>query len=178
MQSTNNNQTQRIRTNHLIRATQVRVILSNGENGGVMDTHIALKMARDENLDLVEINSKSTPIVVRICDFGKMKYEEKKKQQAQKKNQTTQELKELTFKPNIAEFDLGHKLVQAKEFLLGGDRVKVTCRFRGREIAHSDLGKAKIDWFLNQLAGLIVENPPISMDGKLMSVVISPSKKQ
>src|SRR5580698_3178384 len=112
MQTNNNQQQFRTRINHFIRVPQVRVILSNGENGGIMETRDALKLAQDENLDLVEINPKASPPVVRIVNFGKMKYEEKKKLQAEKKKQQVQELKELTFGVNIAEHDLNHKLEQ------------------------------------------------------------------
>lgn len=177
--TTNNNQQQfRVRINQHIRVPQVRVILSNGENGGIMATHEALKLARDENLDLIEINPKSQPPVCRIADHGKMKYEEKKQQQAAKKNQVVQELKELTFRPNTDIHDMSHKIEQAKNFLSEGNKVKFTIRFRGREISHSDLGRQKLEWCLQQLQGLIVEKPQISLDGKFMSMVVNPNKNK
>jgi translation initiation factor IF-3 len=178
---TNNNSTQqqfRTRINHFIRVPQVRVILSNGENGGIMDTRDALKLAQDENLDLVEINPKAIPPVVRIVNFGKMKYEEKKKLQAEKKKQVVQELKEITFRPNTDTHDLDHKLSQAKGFLADGAKVKFTIRFRGREITHSELGKNKLEWMLQQLQGLIIDKSQISLEGKFMSLIVSPIKKQ
>jgi translation initiation factor IF-3 len=174
---TNNQQQYRTRINHHIRVPQVRVILSNGENGGVMPTYEALKLARDEGLDLIEINPKALPPVTRIADFGKLKYEEKKQQQLAKRNQVVQELKELTMRPNTDLNDLGHKLNQAKDFLQEGNKVKLTVRFRGREIAHSELGKDKLEYCLRELQGLIIPSPPISLEGKLMSVIVSPSKK-
>jgi translation initiation factor IF-3 len=178
MQTNNNQQQFRTRINHFIRVPQVRVILSNGENGGIMDTRDALKLAQDENLDLVEINPKAIPPVVRVVNFGKMKYEEKKKLQAEKKKQVVQELKELTFRPNTDTNDLNHKLEQAKNFLSDGNKVKFTIRFRGREITHSELGKNKLEWMLQQLQGLIADKSQISLDGKFMTLIVSPTKKQ
>jgi translation initiation factor IF-3 len=177
---TNNNQQQQYKTriNQFIRVPQVRVILSNGENGGIMATHEALKLARDEGLDLVEINPTSQPPVCKIVDHGKMKYEEKKKQQAAKKNQMVQELKELTFRPSTDENDLNHKLEQAKGFLEDGNRVKFTVRFRGREITHSNIGKEKLDFIVKELDGLIQPNPQISLEGKFMWLIVSPTKSK
>jgi translation initiation factor IF-3 len=175
MQTQNNNQ-QRIRTNHQIRIPQIRVVLADGSNAGIMATFDALKIAKDSGLDLVEINPKAVPPVCKIMDYGKYKYEEKKKLQVAKKNQVVQELKELTFRPNTDENDLNHKLEQAKGFLADGNKVKFTVRFRGREITHSELGKAKIEWFVLQLQGLIADKPQISLEGKFMSAVVSPKK--
>jgi translation initiation factor IF-3 len=176
MQTNNNFQT-RVRTNHQIRIPQIRVVFADGTNGGVMATRDALKMAQDQGLDLVEINPKAMPPVCKIMDYGKYKYEEKKKAQAAKKNQTVQELKELTFRPNTDENDLNHKLTQAKEFLGEGNKVKFTVRFRGREITHADLGKEKLEWILQQLQGLITDKPQISLEGKFMWMIVSPVRK-
>lgn len=179
MQSTNNNQSQyRIRINQYIRVPQVRVVYEDGSTGGVMETRAALKAAQDAGLDLVEINPRAVPPVCKIMDYGKYKYDEKKKQQAAKKNQQVQELKELTFRPVTDENDLNHKLEQAKGFLDEGHRVKFTVRFRGREITHADIGKDKINYILEQLKELIQPNPPIALEGKFMSVITSPVKKQ
>jgi len=175
---TNNNFQARVRTNNQIRIPQIRVVMSDGTNAGVMATRDALKLAQDQGLDLVEINPKSVPPVCKIMDFGKYKYEEKKKQQAAKKNQVVQELKELTFRPNTDENDLNHKLTQAKEFLAEGNKVKFTIRFRGREITHSDLGKEKLEWMLQQLQGLVSDRPQISLEGKFMSMIVSPTKQK
>ena len=176
----NNNAVQqyRVRINQYIRVPQVRVIYEDGSTGGVMETREALKIAQNVGLDMVEINPKAIPPVVKICDFGKMKYQEKKQQQAAKKNQVVQELKELTFRPNTDENDLNHKLEQAKNFLADGNKVKFTIRFRGREITHSELGKNKLEWMLQQLQGLISDKSQISLEGKFMSMLVSPTKKQ
>jgi len=170
-----NNQT-RIRINNYIRVPKVRVIQSDGESLGVMDTFEALKIAKDLSLDLVEINPKADPPVVKIIDFGKFKYEEKKKLVEQKKGQKMQELKEITFRPNTDLNDLDHKVVLAKGFLADGHRVKFTIRFRGREITHPQVGSDKMLWIFEQLAGLIVGAPPISLDGKFMSAIVAPAK--
>lgn len=175
---TNNNQQYRVRVNNYIRVPEVRVVLADGSTAGVMQTRDALKMARDQGLDLVEINPRSQPPVCKIVDYGKFKYDEKKKQQEQKKHQKIQELKELTFRPNTDENDLTHKLNQAKGFLADGDKVKFTVRFRGREITHPDVAKDKINWIIQQLGSTITANPQISLEGKFMWVIVSPTKQK
>lgn len=173
----NNNQQQRIRTNFQIRIPQIRVVANDGTNLGVMNTRDALKMAQDQALDLVEINPRAVPPVCKIMDFGKYKYEEKKKLQAAKKNQQVSELKELTFRPNTDENDLNHKVDQAKEFVAEGHKVKFTIRFRGREITHPDVGKSKLEWIIQQLGRSIAPNPQVNLEGKFMSMIVSPAKK-
>ena len=178
MNQQNQQREYRVRINKYIRVPQVRVVLADGTNAGVMDTWKALKEAQDQGLDLVEINPKAQPPVCKIMDYGKFKYEEKKKAQAAKKNQQVQELKELTFRPNTDENDLKHKLTQAKEFLADGDRVKFAVRFRGREIVHQDIGKDKLNWILQELNGLVAPNPQISLEGKIMWMIVSPTKNK
>ncbi len=106
-----------------------------------------------------------------------MKYEEKKKAQAAKKNQQIQELKELTIRPNIADNDLNHKIEQAKNFLEDGNRIKITLKFRGREVVHLNVGRERIEYVIKHLEKLIIPNPSISLDGKFMSTILSPIKK-
>lgn len=178
MQTNNQQQQYRVRVNQYIRVPQIRVVQADGTNSGIMNTYEALKQAKEQGLDLVEINPKAVPPVCKIMDYGKFKYEEKKKQNAAKKNQQIQELKELTFRPNTDENDLTHKVAQAKEFLQEGDRVKFTIRFRGREITHTNIGKDKLDWILKELDGLIAPNPQVSLEGKFMSMIVSPTNKQ
>jgi translation initiation factor IF-3 len=178
MQNSSQQQQQRIRINHQIRIPQIRVLDKDGNNLGVLNTREALKLAQDQSLDLVEINPKSVPPVCKIMDYGKYKYDEKKKAQVAKKNQQVQELKELTFRPNTDEGDLAHKLEQAKGFLTDGHKVKFTIRFRGREITHPQVGKDKLDWLLKELSGLIIPNPQISLEGKFMSMMVSPAKQK
>lgn len=179
MQTTNNNQNQyRTRINKFIRVPQIRVVFSDGSNGGIMNTYDALKMAQDQGLDLVEINPRAVPPVCKIMDYGKYKYEEKKKVQAAKKNQQMQELKELTFRPNTDDNDLNHKLEQAKSFLEDGNKVKFAVRFRGREVVHANIGREKLQWILQELNGLIAPNPQISMEGKIMWMMVTPNKQK
>lgn len=167
----------KIRVNNFIKVPQVRVISSDGSSLGVMATYEALKLARENDLDLVEINPKAAPPVCKIIDYGKFKYEEKKKQSEIKKNQKIQELKEIQFRPNTDANDLNHKLNSAKEFLTEGHKVKFTVRFRGREIVHPEVATEKINWILDQLNGLIVPPLPVSMEGKFMSLIVAPAKK-
>lgn len=176
-QQQNNNNNQRIRINFQIRIPQIRVVGSDGSNLGVMATRDALKMAQDQALDLVEINPRAVPPVCKIMDYGKYKYDEKKKLQAAKKNQVIQELKEITFRPNTDEGDLKHKVEQAKQFVADGNKVKFTIRFRGREITHPDVGKAKLDWIIQELGTSITSNPQVNLEGKFMSMIVSPAKK-
>lgn len=176
MQNNNNNQ-YRVRVNNYIRVPQIRVILNDGTSPGIIETWQALKMAKDQGLDLVEINPKAQPPVCKIMDYGKFKYEEKKKLSEAKKNQKEQELKELTFRPNTDENDLAHKVAQAKDFLADGNRVKFTIRFRGREITHPQIAKDKLDWILQQLAGLVAPNPQVNLEGKFMFMMVTPVKK-
>lgn len=176
--NTNNNQQYRTRINKYIRVPQVRLILSDGSNFGVVATSEALKKAQDEGLDLIEINPRAVPPVAKIADYGKMLYEEKKKQQAAKKNQTVQELKELNFRSNTDDNDINRLIERAKSFLEEGNKVKFGIKFRGREIAHADLGREKLEFVLQQLQGFISDKPQISLEGKLMWLIVSPAKQK
>jgi translation initiation factor IF-3 len=176
MQQNNNQSQYRVRINGHIKVPQVRVILEDGSSPGILNTFEALKMAKDINLDLVEINPKAIPPVCKIMDYGKFKYEEKKKQAESKKAQKNQGLKELSFRPNTDVNDLNHKLSRAKEFLADGDRVKFMIRFRGREITLPQVGRDKLDWIASQLGGLIQAAPIISVEGKIMNMIVSPIK--
>lgn len=172
----NNNNQYRIRVNFQIKVPQVRVVQEDGQVVGIMPTRDALKLAQEQGLDLVEINPKASPPVCKIIDYGKFKYDEKKKQVEAKKKQKVQELKELTFRPNTDENDLLHKLAFAKEFLDDGNKVKFTVRFKGREVTHPQLAKEKLDWVVKQLEGIISNNFEISAEGKFMWMIVSPLK--
>jgi translation initiation factor IF-3 len=167
----------KVRVNNFIKVPQVRVILPDGSSAGVMDTRDAMRLAYEQNMDLVEINPKASPPVCKIVNYGKFKYEEKKKQSEAKKNHKVQELKEITFRPTTDENDLNHKVATAKKFLEEGDKVKFTIRFRGREIVHPEEGRDRLLWILEQLKDLIATPPPISMEGKFMGVLVTPVKK-
>lgn len=166
----------RIRINHQIKIPQVRVLSTDGSVIGVMSTREALQLAETQGLDLVEINPKAHPPVCKIIDYGKYKYDEKKKQAEARKKQKIQELKELTFRPTTEENDLLHKLAFAKEFLTDGNKVKFTVKFRGREIAHPQVAKEKLSWIVSQLSGLAAPDPEIFLEGKFMWMIISPTK--
>lgn len=174
MQQKNNQNQNRTRINFQIRVPQVRVILEDGTSPGILSTRDALQMAQAANLDLVEINPRVNPPVCKILDYGKYKYDEKKKASAAKKSQKQTELKELTFRPNTDEHDLNIKLQMAKEFLKEGNKVKFVIKFRGREITHPQIGKDKLDWFLKELSDLISSTPQVSTEGKIMSMTVFP----
>ena len=175
-QNSSNNQS-KVRVNFHIRATYVKVIDSNGDFLGEMTTKEAIKLAQDQNLDLIEISPNAIPPIVKIDDLGRFKYSEKKKQSEAKKNQKSQETKELTLRPVTEQHDLDVKVNQAKEFLKNNCKVKFTVRFKGREIALPHIGREKLECILKNLEGLITANPTISVEGKFMSVVVFPIKK-
>lgn len=173
MQISNQN---RVRVNFQIKVPQVRVIQSDGTSIGVMPTRDALKLAQSQGLDLVEINPKAVPPVCKIIDYGKFKYDEKKRLSDIRKKQKIQELKELVFRPNTDENDLQHKLSFAKQFLADGNKVKFTVKFRGREVTHPQIARDKLHWITQQLTGLINPNTEISSEGRIMWMIVSPAK--
>lgn len=170
------NSQSKIRVNFQIKVPQVRVIEQDGNSLGIMNTRDALKLAQEQGLDLVEINPKSAPPVCKIYNYGKFKYEEKKKLAENKKKQKTQELKEITFRPNTDTNDLNHKLVSAKSFLKEGHKVKFSIRFRGRELSHPQIAQEKLSWILEQLAGMIQTDSLPLLEGKIMHMTVIPSK--
>ena len=129
-----------LRVNEMIRIREVRVIDEEGNQLGIIPTPEALKMAKDKDLDLVEVSPNANPPVCKILDYGKYKFEQEKKLRDSKKNQKVLKLKEIRMQPKIGTGDLDTKAKHIQEFLDEGDKVKVTIRFRGRELAHTDLG--------------------------------------
>ena len=127
--------------NSRINAKEVRLIASNGDQVGVVETSKALQLATDENLDLVEIVPNQSPPVCRIMDYGKYKFEQSKKAHSAKKKQKQTQVKEIKFRPNTEEADYQVKLKNLIKFLTAGDKAKITMRFRGREIAHQVIGR-------------------------------------
>jgi translation initiation factor IF-3 len=163
-----------IRVNHRIRVPEVRVVLDDGSQLGVMPTSEALKAAEGRGLDLVEVNPKSMPPVCKILDFGRYKYEEKKRQSDAKRKQTIVELKEVKLRPKTDDHDLQVKVRSARRFLESGNKVKFTVRFRGREITHPQRAQMQLDWLVEQLADLAnVEQRP-QMEGRTMSAIVGP----
>src|SRR5829696_1469579 len=130
------------RYNNLIQSDKVRVIDEDGENLGVMYTREAIEQAAESGLDLVEVSPNADPPVCKFLDVGKFRYEAQKKANAQRKTQKTQEIKEIKMRPNIDDHDYDVKMRNVNRFIEDGDKVKVTLRFRGRELSHQQLGMA------------------------------------
>jgi translation initiation factor IF-3 len=163
-----------IRVNHRIRVPEVRVVLDDGSQLGVMPTSEALKAAEGRGLDLVEVNPKSMPPVCKILDFGRYKYEEKKRASDAKRKQTIVELKEVKLRPKTDDHDLQVKVRSARRFLESGNKVKFTVRFRGREITHPQRAQMQLDWLVEQLTDIAnVEQRP-QMEGRTMSAIVGP----
>jgi translation initiation factor IF-3 len=162
------------RVNEEIRAPQVRLIDQDGEMQGVMTAREALIRAYDVGLDLLEISPNAVPPVVKILDYGKYKYEQQKKANEARKRQKVVEIKEVKVRPNIDDHDYGVKMRQMKEFIGEGDKVKVTLRFRGREMAHQDLGLKVLDRIRTELAETTkVEQMP-RLENRQMIMVLAP----
>jgi translation initiation factor IF-3 len=160
----------------MIRVPEIRLIDQDGENAGVVTPAAAIEMAEEVGLDLVEISPGANPPVCKIMDFGKFKYEQQKKAVEAKKKQKIIEIKEVKFRPNIDTHDYDVKMRSVTKFLGEGDKVKVTLRFRGREMAHQELGRE----LLQRIAGDIediakIESMP-KMEGRQMIMVVSPAR--
>ncbi|MEM1234751.1 MAG: translation initiation factor IF-3 [Pseudomonadota bacterium] len=165
------------RVNDRIRAPELRLIDENGDNVGVVSPSRALQLAEDAGLDLVEISPNASPPVAKIMDFGKFKYEQQKRESEARKKQKTIEVKEVKFRPNTDTHDYDVKMRNVFKFLDNGDKVKVTLRFRGREMAHQELGR---DLLLRVAEDTKehgkVENMP-KMEGRQMIMMIGPLPK-
>ena len=162
--------------NRQIRVPEVLLIDEDGEKVGVVSPEEAVQRAEEAGLDVVEISPKATPPVCKIMDFGKFKYEQQKKASEARKKQKTIEIKEVKFRPNIDDHDYNVKMRSVSKFLGEGDKVKVTLRFRGREMAHQELGRE----LLKKVAGDIedlgkVESMP-RLEGRQMTMIIAPAK--
>jgi translation initiation factor IF-3 len=153
---------------------EVRVVAEDGSNLGVLSTEQALRRAQEVGLDLVEVNPKASPPVCKILDFGKYKYEEKKRQRDAKRKQTVVEVKEIKIRPKTDDHDLDVKLRAARKFLEAGNKVKIVCRFRGREITHPERARMQLDWIISKIDDLAnVEQRP-TMEARTMAVLIAP----
>jgi translation initiation factor IF-3 len=165
------------RRNLEIRVPRVRVIGAEGEQVGILSRDEALAMAQEAGLDLVEIQPNGDPPVCRIMDFGKFKFDAQKKAHAAKKKQKQVEIKELKFRPTTDVGDYAIKMRNLRRFLEEGDKVKITIRYRGREMAHQELGRAMVD----KISADIIEEAVIEqyprMEGRLMVMMIAPKKK-
>ena len=166
------------RTNRQIRVPQVRLVGSDGSQIGVVSTDDALRRAQEEGLDLVEVAPEARPPVCRILDYGKFRFSKQKKESEAKRNQHVTHVKELRIRPGTDQHDLGRQLKQAQEFLGDGQRVKFTLRFRGREMAHMDLGRVKLIRIAEQLteAGWVESEP--RTEGRMMHLVLAPGQRK
>ncbi|MCR4841097.1 MAG: translation initiation factor IF-3 [Lachnospiraceae bacterium] len=162
--------------NEQIREPEVRVLGANGEQLGIMSSAEALDRARNEELDLIMIAPTAKPPVVRIVDYGKFRYEQLRKQKEAKKKQKTTELKEIRLSPNIDVNDMKTKANQAAKFITKGDKVRVTLKFRGREMAHIQTGKEIMNTFCEQLSDIAVVDKAAKMEGR--NLVVTLSKKR
>jgi len=165
------------RRNHEIRVPRVRVIGADGEQVGILERDEALAMAQDAGLDLVEIQPTAEPPVCRIMDFGKFKFEQQKKAAAARKKSKQVEIKELKFRPTTDVGDYNIKLRNMVRFLEEGDKVKVNIRFRGREMSHQELGIELARRIQNDIAETGVVDQFPRMEGRQMTMMISPRKK-
>jgi len=166
-----------LRCNRRIRVPEVRLIGSSGEQLGVFITVEALRRAEQEGLDLVEISPTARPPVCKIMDYGKYKYEQAKKRHEAKKHQVVIRTKEIKMRPATDEHDLQTKLRHIKRFLEEGDKVKVTLRFRGREMAHIDLGRQRMDRIVREISDMGEVDQFPKLEGRMMSMMVVPKKK-
>ena len=165
------------RINEQIRVREVRLIDDEGNQKGIVPVMEALKMAKERELDLVEIAPTANPPVCKILDFGKYRFEQEKKLRDSKKNQKVLKLKEIRMQPKIGSGDLDTKAKHVQEFLDEGAKVKVTVRFRGRELAHTGLGYDVLKEVTNRLTSAYVIEKPAAMEGKFMSMTLSAKAK-
>ena len=159
--------------NGQIRDKEVRVIGTNGEQLGVMSARDAQKLADEAELDLIKIAPKAQPPVCKIMDYGKFRYEQQKREKEAKKKQKTVEIKEVRLSPNIDTNDLNTKVNNAKKFISKGNKVKVTLRFRGREMAHVQQSKHILDDFAKQLEDVATVEKAAKLEGRNMSMVLT-----
>lgn len=159
--------------NEQIRDREVRLIGTDGEQLGIMSARDAMRMAREAELDLVKIAPNAKPPVCKIIDYGKYRYELARKEKEAKKKQKSIEIKEVRLSPNIDTNDLNTKVNQARKFLSKGDKVKVTLRFRGRELAHVNQSKVILDDFAEQLADVAVVEKPAKFEGRSMIMFLT-----
>ncbi|HEY8208169.1 MAG TPA: translation initiation factor IF-3 [Myxococcaceae bacterium] len=165
------------RTNRRIRAREVRVVGPAGEQLGILTIEAALEKSHEFGLDLVEVNPMAKPPVCKIMDYGKFKYEEKKKASEAKKKQVVVHLKEVKLRPKTEDHDYDFKVRNVKRFLEEGNKARITIMFRGREITHKELGQALLDDVVKDVKDVgIIEQPP-RMEGRQMFMILAPNPK-
>ena len=166
------------RINNFISSEEVRVILDDGEQLGVMNKKEAISIAQGRGMDLVEIAPNNKPPVCKIVDYGKFKYQQSKRNHVARQNQKIVHLKEVKMKPKIEEHDFQFKLRNALRFLEDGDKVKVGVRFMGRQIAHKDLGIELLEKFQAEIGDEGTVEQPITSEGRSMHMILAPPKKR
>jgi translation initiation factor IF-3 len=167
----------RFRINNRIRAREVRLIDENGTQVGIIGIREAQQLAEDRGLDLVEVAPNAVPPVCRLLDYGKFRYEQSKKEREARKNQKQADLKQLRLMPKTDDHDIQVKANQARRFLLAGDKVKFNVRFRGREMAHPDIGREMLEQIAEMLRDIvIIEQKPL-MEGRVLSMLVAPTAK-
>lgn len=167
-----------MRINREIRADRLRVISESGEQLGLMSFREALALAEQAGLDLVEIAPTAKPPVAKIIDYGKFRYHQQKKEKDSKKAQIQIKVKEIKLKPNIDIHDFQTKLKHAREFLVKGNKVRISIMFRGREMLHIDLGEKVVRQFCHDLADISSVEVPPKMMGRTITTVLTPSGKR
>jgi translation initiation factor IF-3 len=166
--------TKRVRVNRQIRISPVRVIGADGSQLGILEVDAALRMAEDQGLDLVEVAAGARPPVVRIMDYGKYKFEQAKQARIAKKKQHVIELKEVKYRPGIDDHDFDTKTRHARRFLEEKNKVKVTMMFRGRQVAHPELGQAVLERVATALADIGKIESAGRLEGKSMTMILAP----
>ncbi|WP_298404745.1 translation initiation factor IF-3 [uncultured Chloroflexus sp.] len=167
----------RFRINNRIRAREVRLIDENGTQVGIVPLREALAMAEERGYDLVEVAPNAVPPVCRLLDYGKFRYEQSKKEREARRNQKQSELKQIRLMPKTDDHDVAVKANQARRFLLAGDKVKFNLRFRGREMAHPEIGRKMLDEIAEQLSDIaVIEQKPL-MEGRVLSMLLAPTAK-
>ena len=159
----------------MIRASEIRVIADDGEQLGVMTPEAAIARAEEAGLDLVEVSPGARPPVCRIMDYGRYKYEQKKK--ANKSKGHAASLKEVKLRPRTDQHDLDFKLKNARRFIMEGDKVKVTVMYRGREMVHRDIGRKQLDRVVELIGAIAAVEMPPRMEGRFLSMILAPNRE-
>src|SRR3954465_7324045 len=162
------------RVGRRIRVPEVRVIGADGSQGGIMQTHEALRLAEEQGLELVEDNPRAGPPDCRVMDFGKFKYETSKKEKASRKHQSTVVVKEIKLRPKTDEHDLDFKLKHIRRFLTEGNKCKLAIVFRGREIVHPETGQAMLDQVVKMITDIAGGEQKATMEGRGMVMLVGP----
>ena len=160
--------------NEEIKDKEIRLIGSQGEQLGIVSSAEALRIADEQGLDLVKISPQAVPPVCKLMNYGKFRFEQSKREKEAKKNQHVVEIKEIRMSPGIDVGDFNTKLKNAQKFIADGNRVKVSVRFRGREMAHTEIGKDLLDRFAEQCAEVANLDKPAKLEGRMMSIFLSP----